>query len=430
MLSPTSARAEAPLGDNLSPATGLGGSGEMGDVESALQGLVEIKDQRDLERDVSSEVKAATLEDENKKDQDRITSLRTKISAIQEKKEALARELMIKQNSRAPPRQIDAVRTKILALDTSISELSDEIVAFEERIEQRKQASAADFRAQQRETEKRVQHSGPTQQDGEDRRAFLIRTGRITPFAPTGDSENDSDDKVDDGEPDQDDSYHHSHQVLYEPGFSSQLHRDPIPVEDSVDTIASNLESEFGLRPRKRTRTRDARDGLESDEELVQRRAKQRSRKRPDDDDDYSEVESTSSQEQAESWPDRVVVDDANERRYNARLTTWVEERKKLRRELESTHGDDVNEDGEEWSKPTPGKPDLVIMDDYRLPQEVGAFLFPFQRVGIQWLSELHKRREGGILCDEMGLGKTGEPRMRSQGLGGDLTREQSKLLP
>jgi len=419
MTSPSSARAEGPLVDGLSSTTRPGGGEEMGDVDSTLRGLVEIKDQRDLERDVSSEVKAATFEDENKKDEDRITNLRTKISGIQERKEALLKEILAKQNSRAPPRQVDNIRSKILALDTNIADLSDEIVAFEERIEHRKQAAAADAKAQQRQTEKRPHQTGPTQQDGEDRRAFLIRTGKITPFAPTGEPEDDSDDELNHQAANQDDSYHQSHDAtaLYEPGFGLQLHRDPILVDESSgDPLASNLESEFGLRPRKRKHTQVVRGNLESDEEPAQRRATRRSRKRPDDDDDgdYSEAESGSGHEQAEHSPELVVVDDANERRYKARLTRWVKERRKLRQDLEGTDGFDPDENGEEWLKPTPGKPDLLIMDDYRLPQEVGAFLFPFQRVGIQWLSELHKRKEGGILCDEMGLGKTGKLRIQA----------------
>lgn len=42
-----------------------------------------------------------------------------------------------------------------------------------------------------------------------------------------------------------------------------------------------------------------------------------------------------------------------------------------------------------------------------RIPDSIYSQLFDYQKVGVQWLWELHCQRAGGIIGDEMGLGKT-----------------------
>ena len=42
-----------------------------------------------------------------------------------------------------------------------------------------------------------------------------------------------------------------------------------------------------------------------------------------------------------------------------------------------------------------------------KIPSLVFNRLFPYQQTAVQWLSELHQQKVGGILGDEMGLGKT-----------------------
>lgn len=41
------------------------------------------------------------------------------------------------------------------------------------------------------------------------------------------------------------------------------------------------------------------------------------------------------------------------------------------------------------------------------IPGSIFSKLFDYQRIGVQWLWELHCQRAGGIIGDEMGLGKT-----------------------
>jgi len=59
-----------------------------------------------------------------------------------------------------------------------------------------------------------------------------------------------------------------------------------------------------------------------------------------------------------------------------------------------------VSYDQEELNKYLPSR--------YRcLESRVSKRLFPYQRVGVNWLVGLHDEGIGGLLCDEMGLGKT-----------------------
>ena len=402
--------------------------GEAGDVVSALQGLVDIQDHDDIERDVSEQVKAAAVEEENKKDEGRIANLRARIQKLEDQKASLVAQKDQKERARVPRPQLIVLSTKISTCAEGIANALDEITAFEERIEERnKQQAAAVVAAAAKPQQSRdgePHHAGPQQQEGEDRQAFLIRTGKITPFAGLGDVYED-----DDGTSAQavavtaseveGPQVQTSHQVLRQPGFAATHIREPIGDDSAADPISSNLESEFGLRPRKRRRTSGAEEEVEVEGGDARPRPSRRKRRAGADDEDFiadmsesdvsDEAEAgipDSSEEQAKGTIKLSIADDANPLVYKARLDTWVRERRELRESL----GEADPEPGEEeWHKPTPGKPNKTLLEDYSLPEEIHDFLFPFQRVGIKWLAQLHRRREGGVLCDEMGLGKTGE---------------------
>lgn len=49
----------------------------------------------------------------------------------------------------------------------------------------------------------------------------------------------------------------------------------------------------------------------------------------------------------------------------------------------------------------------LILEGGLKIPASIYTNLFDYQKVGIQWLWELHCQRAGGIIGDEMGLGKT-----------------------
>lgn len=51
--------------------------------------------------------------------------------------------------------------------------------------------------------------------------------------------------------------------------------------------------------------------------------------------------------------------------------------------------------------------PYVTLEGELKIPERIFHELFDYQKVGVQWLWELHCQRAGGIIGDEMGLGKT-----------------------
>ncbi|KAK6120027.1 hypothetical protein DH2020_046228 [Rehmannia glutinosa] len=53
------------------------------------------------------------------------------------------------------------------------------------------------------------------------------------------------------------------------------------------------------------------------------------------------------------------------------------------------------------------GPPFVTLEGGLKIPETIFSKLFDYQKIGVQWLWELHCQRAGGIIGDEMGLGKT-----------------------
>ncbi|KAG8046241.1 hypothetical protein GUJ93_ZPchr0008g14197 [Zizania palustris] len=67
-----------------------------------------------------------------------------------------------------------------------------------------------------------------------------------------------------------------------------------------------------------------------------------------------------------------------------------------------------VSEDDEDQAtEGSDGLPPVILEGGLRIPGTIYTQLFDYQKVGVQWLWELHCQRAGGIIGDEMGLGKT-----------------------
>lgn len=68
----------------------------------------------------------------------------------------------------------------------------------------------------------------------------------------------------------------------------------------------------------------------------------------------------------------------------------------------------DYGEETQEEENADDGERSPVVLEGgLRIPAAIYANLFDYQKVGVQWLWELHCQRAGGIMGDEMGLGKT-----------------------
>lgn len=99
-----------------------------------------------------------------------------------------------------------------------------------------------------------------------------------------------------------------------------------------------------------------------------------------------------------------VITDDGDEKAYQKRVDNWIQERNAVREEMETGEEEDNRP---EWEKPCPTAQGHTMDGDVTIPGDIYGTLFNYQKVGVQWLSELYAQGMGGILADEMGLGKT-----------------------
>jgi DNA excision repair protein ERCC-6 len=383
------------------------------DETSALANLTEnVRDQDDLERDITNRANAALIEAEDKRDEKRIEKAELTKSRLIGQKRAQQQKL---QNS-----HLTTVRVKIQAeiarIDAELEVCEQDIADFRQRIEQRNQNPTE---------EEAAAVVGNKRLPNETQREFLIRTGKITPFAKVGgprpdDVKGDLADVILDAEDEAvaeelengEDQGPRSHQNLRLPGFA----------EDTA-SVASSVENEFSLRPRKRRRVEAAR--VSDDDWEPQQPASSRTSPElavtgtEEDSEDYDVTEQPATgSKRKDKTPrsDRVDfsnIDDGDESVYQQRLADWIERRSRARRARRdrAAGGQQSRERSpdteEEWLKPAPDEPDHVLENGLKIPGDIYPALFDYQKTGVQWLAELYAQQVGGIVGDEMGLGKT-----------------------
>lgn len=84
--------------------------------------------------------------------------------------------------------------------------------------------------------------------------------------------------------------------------------------------------------------------------------------------------------------------------------------RKLASREQSQNEGSDVNTSSHKDNQgdiEDVEPPFVALEGGFKIPETIFNSLFDYQKVGVQWLWELHCQRAGGIIGDEMGLGKT-----------------------
>ncbi|KAI7730455.1 hypothetical protein M8C21_000925 [Ambrosia artemisiifolia] len=87
-----------------------------------------------------------------------------------------------------------------------------------------------------------------------------------------------------------------------------------------------------------------------------------------------------------------------------------VSREQNLAEESEDTRGssiEDDNQEGDEEAEEGDEDTFVKLEGGLNIPDSIFSQLFDYQKVGVQWLWELHCQRAGGIIGDEMGLGKT-----------------------
>ena len=392
------------------------------DEASALAGLTEdVRDQVDLERDITNQANQVMIEEEDKRDQKRIEKVNISIDKFENQKRTQRRRLATLANNPLMRRRVE---DEIKRLDADITVFKNDIADIQTRIDERHQYDGV-------ENEGQDAAAGNKRLPNETQREFLIRTGKITPFSRMAergaeghdgdltsalmDAEEEAEDEprmVDDAEP-------RSHQNLRLPGFAS-----------ASESGISTPESEFGLRPRKRRRLDGAVSSSATSRTPTNQDPEENFKPDPSDEDavdldDYDEddddelmTKRTSGKRaagntMAEEKIDLTGIDDGNETMYQARLNRWVEKRNAARRH--KLHGDEATEDEiaaeeaaeDEWFKPCPDAPDHQLDNGLELPGDIYPALFDYQKTGVQWLGELFTQQVGGIVGDEMGLGKT-----------------------
>ncbi|XP_062080234.1 protein CHROMATIN REMODELING 8 [Humulus lupulus] len=95
-------------------------------------------------------------------------------------------------------------------------------------------------------------------------------------------------------------------------------------------------------------------------------------------------------------WQKRISLEDRH-----------LEESEDIEEKLSHSAGEEEQEEEDIDSEDDNGTPCVVLEGGLKIPEKIFDQLFDYQRVGVQWLWELHCQRAGGIIGDEMGLGKT-----------------------
>ncbi|KAI0526638.1 SNF2 family N-terminal domain-containing protein [Xylaria bambusicola] len=375
------------------------------DEASALEGLdADVRDQDDLERDITYQASLALNSAEDKRDEKRIEKAQNNTIRLEAQKKTQEERF---RKAIGRPELKQKIREEISRIDSELELTRNDIAQFENRIRKRQQ-----------ETQEADQVAGGNQKlAGETHREFLIRTGKITPFdirartqgvgGELADVLADAEEEAAADELEEEAGYEpRSHQNLRAPGFA-----------EDVELATTAVQSEFSLRPRKRQRA--AHHDASSDEYTPQ------ATDRPDtgfsdsqesEDYDLTErpVKKVKKAPKEDAKIDISKLDDGIEANYQSRLTDWIDRRSRARLRRQhvahqegDSEGQPQGQDEDEWFKPSPDEPDHRLKHGLKLPGDIYPALFDYQKTGVQWLAELYSQRVGGIIGDEMGLGKT-----------------------
>ncbi|KAF5855669.1 hypothetical protein ETB97_008819 [Aspergillus alliaceus] len=389
------------------------------DETSRLRELqADIRDQDDLERDISRQADRLLMEQADKRDSRRLER------ATQEKEKLEAQILRAHQRMSQPIGTSARARlqNELEKLESRNAALANDLKEIQQRIDKRHEGQEAGGQAM-----------GTGRMPNESRRDYLIRTGKITPFSKMSAGPNEGPhaslhDALIDAENERDEREALeqvknrsaiSHRNLVRPGFGFD---EPSEVSTEVD--------EHPKKRRKLTKATAERgadksferidqtinaEEVPSDEGSASYTASEEEELSSEDEEDF--VPETSSprpaaRSKAKKTPEDVEdfsgMDDGNEKIYQSRLQNWVNRRRAARkRALQGITDVNEHDEQEEWFMPHPSVPDGDCDNGYRIPGDIYPLLFDYQKTGVQWLWELQQQQVGGIIGDEMGLGKT-----------------------
>lgn len=214
--------------------------------EDALKNLSgTVRDQSELERDITMQANAALMEAEDQKDRNRIVKLELTRDRL---KGQLDKEKKRLEKAAGNPYQSRTIQNEVTKLEQDINQATLDITDFESRMQKRHQEDPLHNMSQTK----------SIRLPGESNREYLIRTGKITPFSKLGGSrpagiEGQLADTLLDAEEEaaaeqlgnEAGEGPQSHQLLRRPGFAEEETPPPVPKTSAV-------EAEFSLRPRKK----------------------------------------------------------------------------------------------------------------------------------------------------------------------------------
>ena len=354
------------------------------------------------------------------------------------------------------------IQAEISNYDAKIRDLDTDLEQIKERIESRGTVESNGGVPSQDSGTRRMPH--------ESQRDFLIRTGKITPFASmpgrslarSGSTLQDVLLDAEEDEPEEEEAEivedlpvnaPMSHRNLLQPGFADSTENALVCSKSSAqarpakrrrlgtggfDTDGSHLSSDSFSENDK-----DSAFSPKTDNEENIAQGSSEGNSGEDSDEDSFALDTPASKQKhagkksrsltkAALKEDLTGLDDGNEKSYTARLQSWVARRSAARRSAlarresassmeepfdvafqnihnpESLDTDDQQSlPDEEWHLPHPTQQDADFGSGYRIPGDVYPSLFDYQKTGVQWLWELYSQQVGGIIGDEMGLGKT-----------------------
>ncbi|KAI6349336.1 hypothetical protein MCOR25_010680 [Pyricularia grisea] len=386
------------------------------DEASALAGLTaNVRDQDELERDITKQANEALIDVEDQKDQKRIIKAKAEQTKLTDKLNTLIQK---KDSGTLRHAALQRVEIDIEKARNDIDQINRDILDLSERIAHRHAGDGDNIT---------VDGKGSLSKKlpNETQREFLIRTGKITPFARIGGDrpagvEGDLADAIIEAEDEAaaenldslDAQAPRSHQNLRAPGFSN----------DAKELPESIVESEFSLRPRKKRKVQQAtsspRAGSDDDFRPSSGRASSEEAEEASEDGfdlvgvlftDRKRKNGVKSRLTKDGAVDLSGIDDGSPAVYKRRLDIWVKRRREARIRYQIANGGTAEDDKgtEEWWKPLPDQPDHHFDNGLKLPGDIYPSLFDYQKTGVRWLAELYEQNVGGIVGDEMGLGKT-----------------------
>ncbi|KAI8970281.1 SNF2 family N-terminal domain-containing protein [Mycotypha africana] len=408
------------LPDFDSPSTAT----ERNEVDEELEQLgVNLVDQTELEQSIMQKVDKAITERDIELDQKRLEKAEKEIKQNTEKEKE---KLLPKINHQAK-RLREATQDKIDILDR-----------LQERTKKNQTVTTTE--------------DAHARRHDETQREYLIRIGKITPFAvakhtaftgapPSSEAVTEAKETsatatdipmeaVSSSTTGRYDTAATSHPIFPGSGYRAEAmsHQNLYTPHDRATVIPKPLTStaqKTVSRKRKKVTEEEEEDAdyVDEEEELDQEEIA------ADADTDIEEeasllVEGKRSKRPVVHKLDESYEDDGSEITYKKRLHEWVHHRRIIRycaahpeaahmsleeieTELEKIDEKDNIPIEEEPLRPHPNFKDIELDHQFSVPGELWDCLFDYQKTCVQWLYELHQQQVGGILGDEMGLGKT-----------------------